>query len=186
MRPITKVRWCLALNVLLLSVVIVSIFTFASDSPYFRFGPHETFVLISVKIDTINRYLVLLVMISFMNCIKVVVAELGEPVLVFNVYNPDKRVITDFSRKQLLAYANLMFLVSNVRRVFEVMITVTQFDIAIFSIVVEQFVSMMTVCFLVSEKRFDGQLQLPAEPIDTSTEMVTVAKRASDGDFPMD
>jgi hypothetical protein len=41
---------------------------------------------------------------------------------------------------------------------------VTQFDIAIFSIVVEQFVSMITVCYLVSEKRFDveGELKISA------------------------
>lgn len=89
-------------------------------------------MLISVSIDTNMRYVLLLCMISVMNCIKVVVAELGEPVLVFTVYNPDKSVITEFSKGQLLGYANLMFFVSNTRRVFEVMITVTQFDIAIF------------------------------------------------------
>jgi len=89
-----------------------------------------------------------------MNCIKVIVAELGEPVLVFTVYNPDKKVITEFSKAQLLWYANIMFFVSNTRRVFEVMVTVTQFDIAIFSIVVEQLVSVFTVCFLVREKTF--------------------------------
>lgn len=89
-----------------------------------------------------------------MNCIKVVVAELGEPVLVFTVYNPDKAVITEFTRNQLIGYANLMFFVSNTRCVFEVMITATQFDIAVFSIVVEQSASVCTVCLLVREKRF--------------------------------
>ncbi len=44
-----------------------------------------------------------------MNCIKVLVAELGEPVLVFNVYNPDKKVIDDFTKFELLFYANTMF-----------------------------------------------------------------------------
>ena len=83
------------------------------------------------------------------------VSELGEPVLIFNVYNPDKKVITDFTRKQLLIYANLFFLISNTRSVFDILITVTQIDIAIFSIVLEQIVSMCTVCVLVKEKRFD-------------------------------
>lgn len=50
-----------------------------------------------------------------------------------------------------------MFFVSNTRRVFEVMVTVTQFDIAIFSIVVEQLVSVCVVCLLVREKRFDPE-----------------------------
>lgn len=161
MNSLNKVRVCLILNVFLLTFIIFIITTFASDNPYFRFGPSENFVLISVPINTIGKYIMLLILISFMNCVKVFVAEMGEPVLVFNVYNPDKKVITEFSKSELLVYANLMFFVSNTRRVFEVMITVTQFDIAIFSIVVEQFVSIGTVCMLVNEKRFDklGELK---------------------------
>ena len=80
-----------------------------------------------------------------MNAIKVMVSELGEPVLIFNVYNPDKTVVTDFSQTQLLLYANFFFLVSNT----DVLITVTQIDIALFSIAVEQLVSVGTVCMLV-------------------------------------
>lgn len=170
MRQIDKVRLCLGLNVVLLTIVVVCITVFASDSPYFRVGPNDAFVLISVHINTMQRYVLLLLLISVMNCIKVVVSEVGEPVLVFTVYNPDKKIITDFSRVQLLMYANLMFFVSNTRRVFEVMITVTQFDIAIFSIVVEQMFSVCTVCFLVREKEFEVEngpkMDTPSEGMD--------------------
>tara|TARA_B100000035_G_scaffold207381_2_gene177374 strand:+ start:1683 stop:1880 length:198 start_codon:yes stop_codon:yes gene_type:complete len=48
-----------------------------------------------------------------------------------------------------------MFFISNTRRVFEVLINVTQIDIALFSIIVEQLISICTVCFLVNEKKFD-------------------------------
>jgi hypothetical protein len=168
MLPITKVRVCLVLNAALLAVVLTCIAALATDDdvPYFHVGPHPDFVLISVRIDTPRRYAALLTLIAGMNCVKVVVAELGEPVLVFNVYNPDKRIVTDFTRAQLLGYANAMFFVSNVRRVFEVMITVTQFDIALFSIVVEQLASMATVCYLVREKAF---------AVDTTTRLVPKA-----------
>lgn len=108
-----------------------------------------------MRIDTTSKYAILLCLIAFMNAIKVLVAELGEPVLVFNVYNPDKTVITDFTRPQLLAYANLMFFVSNTRRMLDVLVTVTQFHIALFSVCVEQLVSVCTVCALVREKHFD-------------------------------
>ena len=118
MRQLVKVRVCLVLNVLLLSIVLGAVLGFATDSPYFRFGPSNDFVLISVAIDTMERYVALLGLISCMNCIKVLVAELGEPVLVFNVYNPDKTRITEFTRTQLLVYANAMFFVSNTRRIF--------------------------------------------------------------------
>ena len=82
------------------------------------------------------------------------ISELGEPVLVFNVYNPDKKIITEFTKFQLLFYANSMFFIGNTRRIFEVMISITQIDIALFSIIIEQIVSIGTVYFLVNEKRF--------------------------------
>ena len=155
MKQLNKIRICLALNVFLLIFISTCMITFASDSKYFRFGPNEDFILISVKIDTYSRYAFLLFLIACNNCIKVLIAELGEPILVFNVYNPDKKVITEFTKCQLLFYANSMFFIGNTRRVFEVMITITQIDIALYSIVVEQIVSICTVCFLVSEKTFD-------------------------------
>ena len=120
----------------------------------FRFGPREDFLLISVKINSLYRYSFLLVLIVCNNCIKVLISELGEPILVFNVYNPDKKIITDFTRAQLLFYANSMFFIGNTRRIFELMISITQIDIALFSIIVEQLVSICTVYFLVSEKKF--------------------------------
>ena len=139
-----KVEICLILNVILLTIITSLIGIYSCESKYFRFGPHEDFILISVKINNMVNYVGLLIIIGFMNCIKVLVAELGEPVLVFNVYNPDKKIIDDFSKFQLLLYANTMFFVSNTRRVFEVMITITQIDIAIFSVIVEQIVSIIT------------------------------------------
>ena len=160
MKQLNKIRICLILNVFLLGFISFFITYFAGNSKYFRFGPNEDFIFISVPIDSYERYSLLLFLISLNNIIKVLVGEIGEPVLIFNVYNPDKQVITEFSKPQLLFYANTMFFVSNTRRVFEVLINVTQIDIALFSIIVEQLISVCTVCFLVSEKKFDKEGQL--------------------------
>ena len=160
MKQLNKIRICLILNVFLLGFISFFITYFAGNSKYFRFGPNEDFIFISVPIDSYERYSLLLFLISLNDIIKVLVGEIGEPVLVFNVYNPDKRVITEFTRPQLLFYANTMFFVSNTRRVFEVLINVTQIDIAIFSIIIEQLISVCTVCFLVSEKKFDKEGKL--------------------------
>ena len=160
MKQLNKIRICLILNVFLLGFISFFITYFAGNSKYFRFGPNEDFIFISVPIDSYERYSLLLFLISLNDIIKVLVGEIGEPVLVFNVYNPDKKVITEFTRPQLLFYANIMFFVSNTRRVFEVLINVTQIDIAIFSIIVEQLISVCTVCFLVSEKKFDKEGKL--------------------------
>lgn len=171
MRAHDKVRVCFALNLGLLASIGACIAAFASDGAYFRAGPSPGFVLVGVAIDTPERYAALLVLLCINSVIKVIVGELGEPVLVFNVYNPDKRVILDFTRAQLLFYANAMFLVSNARRVLEVLITVAQIDVAVFAVLIEQAASTCTVCFLVSEKTFTvdpgAQAPLTAAPSDS-------------------
>ena len=104
MEQINKVRVCLVLNLILLFSICIVIFSCASSSPCFKFGPNEDFVIVSVRIDTNQRYVVLLLFIAISNFIKLLVSELGEPVLVFNVYNPDKRVITEFTGKQSFVF----------------------------------------------------------------------------------
>lgn len=163
MTPLKKVQLCLGLNILLLAVIMSCVLVLGKENDYFRMGWSDDFVLVGVCIDSDVKYILLLCFIAVMNAIKVMVSELGEPVLIFNVYNPDKKVITDFTQGELLLYANLFFFVSNTRRVFDVLITVTQIDIALFSIVVEQLVSMCTVCCLVLEKRFDAPGSISSE-----------------------
>ena len=157
MTPLKKIQLCLLANSILLSIIISFMFIFASDSKYFRFGPQEDFIVISVPINNYYRYNILLLIIRFVNIIKVIISEIGEPVLVFNVYNPDKKIITDFTQLQLKFYANAMFFISNMRRVFDIMITVTQLDIAFYSVLIEQITSFFTVNMLINEKTFESE-----------------------------
>ena len=158
MTPLKKIQLCLFANSMLLGLVILFICIFATDSKYFRLGPNDDFIVISVPIYNYYRYSVLLGIITFINITKVIIAEIGEPVLIFNVYNPDKKIITDFTKFQLKLYANTMFLISNTRKVFDIMITVTQIDIAIYSVLIEQITSFFTVNMLVNEKRFEKSI----------------------------
>lgn len=156
MNQIGKIQTCLGLNILLLSIVLFFIVNCASpNSKYFRFGPNDDFILVSIHIQTYTKYSILLFLIACINILKVLVQEIGEPVLIFNIYNPDKKVITEFTKTQLQLYGNAMFFVSNVRRVFEIMVTVTQIDIALFSVLIEQLTSIITIKMLLNEKIFN-------------------------------
>ena len=44
-----------------------------------------------------------------------------------------------------------MFMISNIRRVFEIMITVTQIDIALYAVVIEQLTAIITIRLLMFE-----------------------------------
>lgn len=154
MEQINKIRLCLFMNSLLLLIIGFIVTYFAKDSKYFRMGPNEDFIFISIPIDSNKKYILLLITIFFNDCIRVLVSELGEPVLGFSVYNPDKKIIKEFTKFQLYCYANLMFFVTNLRGIFNILISVTQIDIALYSIVVEQLFSSFTIYYLISEKTF--------------------------------
>jgi len=154
MNQLNKVRLCLFLNSCLVLFIGFYITNFASDSKYFRFGPNEDFIFISVQIDTTQKYCSLLTLIFVNDIIRVVIQEFGDPVLYMNVYNPDKKEITEFSKSQLYFYANSMFLINNIRYIFTILISVTQIDIALFSVLVEQLIVIITIKMLLNEKKF--------------------------------
>jgi hypothetical protein len=154
MEQINKIRLCLFINSLLLIIIGFIVTYFAKDSKYFRIGPNKDFIFISILIDTKKKYILLLIIIFFNNFIKVLVEELGEPVLGFNIYNPDKKIISEFTKFQLYYYANFMYFVTNLRTIFNILISITQIDIALYSVFVEQLISSFTIYYLISEKTF--------------------------------
>ena len=94
--------------------------------------------------------------ICLVKATKVVIEEIGNPVMDFSIYNPDKKVIHEFSKLELFAYANAMYLVSSIRYVFEVIVTVTQIDIAMFGVIATSIAGLISTWALISEKRFES------------------------------
>jgi len=160
MNQLNKVRLCLFLNTCLVLFIGFYITNFASDSKYFRFGPSDDFIFISVQINTMQKYGSLLTLIFVNDIIRVIIQEFGDPVLYMNVYNPDKKEITEFSKSQLYFYANSMFLINNIRYIFTILISVTQIDIALFSVLVEQLIVIITIKMLLDEKKFINEKSL--------------------------
>ncbi len=160
MNQLNKVRLCLFLNTCLVVFIGFYITNFATDSKYFRFGPNDDFIFISVQINTMQKYCSLLTLIFVNDVVRVIIQELGSPVLFMNVYNPDKKEITEFSKAQLYFYANSMFLLNNIRYIFTVLINVTQIDIAIFSVLVEEVIVIFTIKLLLDEKKFINKKSL--------------------------
>ena len=160
MNQLTKVRLCLFLNSCLVLFIGFYITNFAAESKYFRFGPSEDFIFISVQIDTTQKYCSLLTLIFVNDVVRVIIQEFGDPVLYMNVYNPDKKEITEFSKLQLYFYANSMFLVNNIRYIFTLLISITQIDIALFSVLIEQLVVIITIKMLLDEKKFINKKSL--------------------------
>ena len=156
-----KVRFCLIINFISLVSIISLIFIFKNDdSKYFRVGPYDDLNVISVTIDTWTKWIVVVIFLCIMGVIDVIIRELGLPVLDFNIYNPDKKVITDFSRYELNYLSNGMFMVSSIKGVFNTVISITQLDLALITVVVKELTSIITIRFLLNEKKFTSKKDL--------------------------
>ena len=145
---------------LFLSIVIIIVFYFQSYDKYFRWGipdsNKEPLVVLSVKIDNYYKYACVLGLIAGIKIIKVGVSDITDPILSFTIYNPEKKNIAELTKNELQFYANFLYLIDNIRYVFTLMITITQIDLALFSVLIGELTSLFTIRILLNEKTFNN------------------------------
>ena len=125
-----------------------------NTSKYFRWGWNDDLILISIPINTQKRYLYTILFISIMRISHVIIGEIAHPIIGFNIYNPDKKEITEFSKIALQMYGNLMYLIEGFKNILTVMLSITQIDIALISMLVSEITSIYTINMLLNEKTF--------------------------------
>jgi hypothetical protein len=152
---------------LLIGVVIPSILLANKESTYYRFGPQENLIIISIKINNWTRYCVLLVYIMAIRVCKVFVNELGMPILGFNIYDPNRKVVEGFTRKELQIQANLMYMMNSISYVFTLQLAIIQIDIAIISCLFSELASIPTIYLLLKDKEFVDEKKSDEELLKT-------------------
>ena len=153
--PQRRLLTCLTIDLTILGLVTAVIVAFAESSPYWAIGPSERLIVISVKIHTATRYALLLVLIALVNVAKVIVEGMGAPILRAAVYNPYRPVVAGFTSGELQFYANSISVVAGLRAVFQTMVSITQIDIALWSLVISELVSFVIIRALLREKTFE-------------------------------
>lgn len=150
-----KLKLCVISNMILLFIIIGVIIIFSSrEDKYWNCGPNKDLLVISVKIDTWIKYYWLMLFIAILKISNVIISEVAHPILGFNIYNPDKKIITEFTKNQLQLYGNLMYFIDSVRGVFTILITISQVDVALFGVFVSEITGIYTVRMLLDEKEF--------------------------------
>ena len=150
-----KVWWCLAGNAATLALVTALVVFYRDPgSKYYRFGPQEDLILVSIRIDTWGVWGGVLVVMGLVRVCETLVNEIGSPILGFRVYNPDCTEISDFSKNELNFLANAMWLVNGLRGVLTALVAVTQIDLAIAGVVFSEAASVVAIHFLLNEKTF--------------------------------
>ena len=92
--------------------------------------------------------------------IDTLVSEFAQPILGFNIYNPDKKLITDFkSKRELQLLATLYWSFNNLRTIFTNLVSITQVDLALIKWVVLEITAIYTINILLSKKRFVEEIE---------------------------
>ena len=140
---------------IVLLIVAIPIFLLDNgESKYFRCGWHDDFILISVPINDKSRYIYAVIFVVLTRAGEVFIGEIANPIIGFNIYNPDKKVITDFTKNELQFYGNTLYIIDSTRYIFKVMVLVTQIDLAFISMLSGEIISFITIRMLLNEKEF--------------------------------
>jgi hypothetical protein len=151
-----RLQVCVFMQIMLFIVVFVAIRCVKPDNgdiTYLRFGPNEGLSVLDVKINTWTRYLFLNLFIAFLEISDTIIGDIGNPILGFTIYNPDKEEIIGFSRFEIQLYANTMWLFQGLRNVLNILVSVSQIDIACGRVLYSQFASIFTIYYLIKDKK---------------------------------
>ena len=89
--------------------------------------------------------------------IRCVVNEIASQILGFNIYNPDKKIITEFTKNELQIMANSMWLITSLISALSILVTISQLDIAILKVIYSELIAVYTIRVLLNEKEFIQQ-----------------------------
>ena len=161
-----QLKLCIAGSAVLTIITLIFTTIFAEEKGWFSFGPSSHLSIAGVIIDTREKYSLLIFSIVLNSVIDTLVSEFAQPILGFNIYNPDKKLITDFkSKRELQILATLYWSFNNVRTIFTNLVSITQVDLALIKWVVLEMTGVYTINIILSKKRF-------AEGLEEELEMV--------------
>lgn len=151
----TTLRLCISVNVVSLCVLFGLCLGFGENNVQFmKFGPQPSLEIFGICINTWTRYAILQALILCFQVTDVLVNEFASPILGFNVYNPDKKVITEFTKFELQCYCQTLWFVNNMKSALMLLVSISQIDIAMSKVAYAEITSIYTIRTLINKKKF--------------------------------
>ena len=138
----------------LISLIVLCVKFCEHDIPFMKVGPQPTLVVLGIAINTWNRYMILQILVLCFQATDVLINEFASPILCFNIYNPDKKVITEFSKLQLQIYCQSLWLINNLKQALMLLVSISQIDIAISKVIYAEITSIFTIRAILNKKQF--------------------------------
>lgn len=148
-----KIQICIAVNFMLLVMVGGFVFGFA-DSKMLRVGYSDDLVVMGIVINTLEKYIALHFCIFFIEFWHSIIYEYANPIMYFNVFNGDKKIISDFGRIELQVYAQSLWFLTTVKNGLMILVAITQIDITLCKIVYNEIAVAIVIRNLLKDKVF--------------------------------
>jgi hypothetical protein len=129
------------------------IFTF-SNKDILRIGYSKNLIVLGITIDTLYKYLLLQAIIFFTEFLSTVLYEYASPIMYFNVFNNDKKIITEFGKIELQFYAQSVWFITGLKNGIMVLVSITQIDITICKIIYSELAMIIVIRNMLKDKIF--------------------------------
>jgi hypothetical protein len=148
-----RIQICIIVNFGLLMIIGCFVFNFA-DSNMLRIGFSKDLIVMGIVIDSLEKYLILHLCIFFIEFCHSIIYEYANPIMFFNVFNDDKKIITDFGQIELQLYAQSLWFLTTIKNGLMILVAITQIDITICKIVYSEIAIAIVIYNKLKNKRF--------------------------------
>lgn len=149
-----KIQFCIATNFILLLGVAIIICKYAD----IQYGYSDDLVIIGIKVNTLQRYLLLHIIIFTIEFLHSLIYEYANPILYFNIFNEDKKHITEFGKEELQLYAQSMWFLTSIKNGFMLLVSITQLDIILAKLVYNEIAVIIVIRSKLNTKVFNTEL----------------------------
>lgn len=150
MKTLKVIQLCVFTNTLLLCFIFGLIYNIA-DKSLLRIGYSKDLVILGIPIDTHDKYVTLHIIIFVTEFCYALIYEYANPILYFNVFNEDKKLITDFNKLELQFYAQALWFTTSIKNSIMLLVSIQQLDILISKCISYE----IAVCVVIRQKLND-------------------------------
>jgi len=148
-----KIQICITVNFSLLVIIAAFVFNYA-DSKMLRVGYSKDLIVMGIVIDTSTKYLFLHICIFFVEFWHSIIYEYANPIMYFNVFDADKKVITDFGKTELQIYAQSLWFLTTLKHGIMTLVAIQQIDITLCKIVYSEIAIAIVIYNVLKNKHF--------------------------------
>ena len=149
-----EIQLCIVTNLVLLIGIVAIICRYSE----LQFGYSDNLVIIGIVINTPHKYIFLHFVIFLTGFIHSIIYEYANPVLYFNVFNDERKHITDFGKNELQLYAQSLWFMTAIKNAFMLLVSISQIDIILCKILYYEIAVALVIRYKLNHKTFNSEL----------------------------